>query len=66
MGTAPMVFLLGLWSPPLTELALRENQSRILKILVQILILRVTRCVTLGKLLHLSDHLFFYQEKRGY
>lgn len=42
--------------PPLTEpLALRENQSRNPKILVQILILLVTHCVTLGKLLHLSS-----------
>lgn len=58
--------LLGLWSTPLTELlALRENQSRILKILVQILILLVTLCVTLDKLLHLSDHLFLFQEKWG-
>lgn len=46
-----------LWfSSPLTEpLALRENQSRALKTLVQILVLLVTHCVTLGKLLPLSS-----------
>lgn len=37
-------------------LALRENRSRILKILVQILTLLITHCVTLGKLLYLFDH----------
>lgn len=42
---APMVSSPDLWGSPLTEtLALRENQNRILKILVQILMLPVTHC----------------------
>ena len=58
--------LLGLWSTPLTELlALRENQSRILKILVQILILLVTLCMTLGKYFTSLIICFFTKRNEG-
>lgn len=62
----PMVLFPRFVASPLTEpLALRENQSRILKILVPILMVPITHCVTWGKFLSLSDHLFLYQEKWG-